>query len=63
MLRPLSRAGSLSPGRNSIKSRLQVQKYNGVVDCAQKIYKHEGLGGFFRGALELPSLAVPVCIS
>lgn len=46
-------------GRNSIKSRLQVQKYNGVVDCAQKIYKHEGLGGFFRGTLKLPAPAVP----
>ena len=34
---------------SSIKSRLQVSKYNGVADCARKIYKHEGLQGFFRG--------------
>lgn len=34
---------------DSVKSRLQVSKYTGVVDCIQKTYRHEGFQGFFRG--------------
>jgi len=49
---------------DSIKSRLQVQKYNGVVDCARKIYKHEGLGGFFRGlAMPLATITLVRTVS
>ena len=38
-----------------IKTRLQVearkgdQVYNGLVDCARKVYKEEGLKAFFKG--------------
>ena len=41
-----------------IKSRLMAQKpdyetgkfpYNGVIDCSVKIFKAEGIPGFFRG--------------
>lgn len=33
----------------SVKSRLQVMRYNGFIDCVRKTYKHEGIQGFFRG--------------
>jgi hypothetical protein len=26
-----------------------VPKYNGIIDCVKKIYKHDGIGGFYRG--------------
>lgn len=39
-----------------IRRRLQLQgfdarvpKYNGIVDCIRKIYKADGIGGFYRG--------------
>ncbi|ESN92494.1 hypothetical protein HELRODRAFT_103700 [Helobdella robusta] len=35
-----------------IKTRLAIGKsgqYNGMLDCARKIYKHEGLKAFYRG--------------
>ncbi|OAF70029.1 Calcium-binding mitochondrial carrier protein Aralar1 [Intoshia linei] len=39
-----------------IKTRLQSLKkqnhnYTGIIDCAQKIYKHEGPGAFFKGSI------------
>lgn len=42
---------------DSVKSRLQVSKYAGVVDCIQKTYRHEGFQGFFRG-LTVPLLTI-----
>ena len=29
----------------------EVLHYNGVIDCFMKIYKHEGVLGFYKGAL------------
>ena len=41
-----------------IRRRLQLQgfdktipKYNGIIDCSQKIYKMEGVKGFYRGLI------------
>ena len=41
-----------------IRRRLQLQgfdnsvpKYNGIIDCVKKIYKYEGIKGFYRGLL------------
>ncbi|CAG8658322.1 9118_t:CDS:1, partial [Paraglomus occultum] len=28
---------------------LETKKYNGVIDCARKTYRIEGVKGFFRG--------------
>lgn len=39
---------------DSVKSRLQVSRYNGVIDCIRKTYKHEGVQGFFRGSQRSP---------
>jgi len=42
---------------DSVKSRLQVSKYHGFMDCVRKTYKHEGVQGFFRG-LTMPLLTI-----
>lgn len=34
---------------DSVKSRLQVQKYSSVFACVQQTFKEEGIQGFFRG--------------
>jgi Mitochondrial carrier protein len=34
---------------DSIKSRLQVRRYSGVLDCFRKTFAEEGARGFFRG--------------
>jgi len=53
-----------------IRRRLQIQgldpsvpKYNGIVDCVKKIYKYEGIRGFYRGLIPcyikiFPSLGI-----
>ncbi|XP_064622769.1 solute carrier family 25 member 45-like [Lineus longissimus] len=46
-----------------IKSRLQsdtTNKYNGVIDCAIKSYKSDGLRCFFRGSAAVSLRAFPV---
>lgn len=60
-----------------IKTRMQLQTkktfvtndgllyYNGVIDCFQKMYRHEGLLSFYKGILpplaaETPKRAVKV---
>lgn len=49
-------AVSLTYPTDLIRRRLQLQgfddsvpKYNGIIDCIQKIYKNEGIRGFYRG--------------
>lgn len=50
-------AASLTTPADVIKTRLQVKPrpgemtYDGIADCAQKIYRTEGLPAFFKGAL------------
>ncbi|ORY74849.1 mitochondrial carrier domain-containing protein, partial [Protomyces lactucae-debilis] len=34
---------------DSVKSRMQTFRYNGIADCVVRTYKAEKLGGFFRG--------------
>ena len=41
-----------------IRRRLQLQgfdksvpKYDGIIDCLKKVYKYEGIKGFYRGLL------------
>ena len=41
----------------SVKSRIQVKRYSGVLDCISKTYQAEGYGGFFRG-VTIPLLTV-----
>jgi hypothetical protein len=36
---------------DSLKTRMQVFEYASTLDCIQKTYKSEGLGGFYRGVL------------
>ena len=50
-----------------IKTRLQVlpnghsePRYVGIKDCARKIYKHEGLGSFFKGAVPRIMVIAPL---
>ena len=49
---------SLSYPIDTIRRRLMMQAgkkqhlYNGAFDCAAKIYKKEGLGGFFKGSFQ-----------
>ncbi len=50
-------AASLTTPADVIKTRLQVKPrpgevpYDGLADCAQKIYRTEGVQAFFKGAL------------
>lgn len=34
---------------DSIKSRLQVKRYSGILDCVRTTFRDEGTRGFFRG--------------
>ncbi|SGY72795.1 BQ5605_C005g03210 [Microbotryum silenes-dioicae] len=34
---------------DSIKARIQVKRYSGVLDCARCTFAEEGVAGFFRG--------------
>ena len=34
---------------DSVKSRLQVKRYSGVLDCVSQTYAQEGIRGFMRG--------------
>ncbi|ORY58692.1 mitochondrial carrier [Leucosporidium creatinivorum] len=34
---------------DSVKARLQVKRYSSVLDCVQRTFRDEGMGGFFRG--------------
>ncbi|GAA5912427.1 hypothetical protein JCM6882_005509 [Rhodosporidiobolus microsporus] len=34
---------------DSVKSRLQVKRFSGVLDCVRRTYAEEGVRGFFRG--------------
>ena len=50
-----------------IKTRLQVipsaqeeTKYHGIRDCARKIYRHEGFGAFFKGAVPRMIVIAPL---
>ena len=50
-----------------IKTRLQVLKrvegettYNGVIDCAAKIYKQEGITAFYKGAVPRMIVIAPL---
>ena len=36
---------------DSIKTRLQAQRYKHLTECVQQAYKEEGLKGFWRGAV------------
>ncbi|KAJ1557395.1 Mitochondrial carrier protein ymc2, partial [Nowakowskiella sp. JEL0078] len=52
---------------DTIKVRLQTQPrenplYSGIVDCASKTYKAEGLNGFYKGTLT-PLIGVGACVS
>ncbi|EGG12701.1 uncharacterized protein MELLADRAFT_70457 [Melampsora larici-populina 98AG31] len=44
---------------DSIKSRLQVNRYNSVLDCVKKTYAQEGTRGFYRG-IAIPMLTITV---
>ncbi|OAV96445.1 hypothetical protein PTTG_03996 [Puccinia triticina 1-1 BBBD Race 1] len=44
---------------DSIKSRLQVNKYDSVVDCVKKTYVEEGPKGFYRG-IAIPMLTITI---
>jgi solute carrier family 25 phosphate transporter 23/24/25/41 len=53
-----SSAVSITYPTDLIRRRLQLQgfdpkvpKYDGIIDCIKKIYKYEGLLGFYRGLL------------
>ena len=39
---------------DSVKTRMQTYEYRGFIDCVQRTYKAEKLGGFFRGQLASP---------
>lgn len=50
-----------------IKTRLQVipseqgaPQYLGIKDCAKKIYQHEGLSSFFKGAVPRMMVIAPL---
>eukprot|EP00794_Sanderia_malayensis_P012753 gene12753-14060_t len=50
-----------------IKTRLQVLKrvegeptYNGIIDCAAKIYKQEGIAAFYKGAVPRMIVIAPL---
>ena len=49
-----------------VKTRIQndatqaVRQYDGMIDCAAKIYREEGLRGFGKGSLPLLLRAFPV---
>lgn len=51
---------------DSIKSKIQTDgfgkdaKYKGMVDCAQQIYRQQGIPGFYRGFLPCLLRAAPV---
>jgi hypothetical protein len=44
---------------DSIKSRLQVNRYDSVMDCVKKTYVEEGPKGFYRG-IAIPMLTVSI---
>jgi len=44
---------------DSIKSRLQVNKYDSVMDCVKKTYVEEGPKGFYRG-IAIPMLTITI---
>lgn len=51
-----SSAGIISYPFDTVRRRLMMQaggkkRYNGLMDCYAKIYKEEGIGAFFKGAM------------
>ncbi|KAH9454137.1 hypothetical protein Pst134EA_013224 [Puccinia striiformis f. sp. tritici] len=44
---------------DSIKSRLQVNKYDSVMDCVKKTYVEEGPKGFYRG-IAIPMFTITI---
>jgi len=51
-------AGAASVAGNNpidvVKTNMQgldAHKYNGPMDCARQIWKHEGVGGFYKGIM------------
>ncbi|KAA1072360.1 hypothetical protein PGT21_033165 [Puccinia graminis f. sp. tritici] len=44
---------------DSIKSRLQVNRYDSVMDCVKKTYVEEGPKGFYRG-IAIPMLTITI---
>ncbi|SCV69089.1 BQ2448_2109 [Microbotryum intermedium] len=44
---------------DSIKARIQVKRYSGVLDCARCTFAEEGVAGFFRGVY-IPLLTITV---
>lgn len=50
-----------------IKTRLQLlnrpqgqPSYHGIIDCASKIYKHEGFAAFYKGAVPRMIVIAPL---
>lgn len=50
---------------DTVKSRIQAdefhnRQYKGMIDCCYRLYKNEGIHGFFKGTTMITLRSIPV---